>query len=205
MYRSPAAPPPSPTSPWLANRRRALFVHAGGHRNAHSTRGAHTAVAHAAGARVLDDGTVALATFTGGGGHHLAEHGAYDLLHESLSVAVGTGAGCAPPWAPEPPHSWHRENVLILTCAVPPNTAVFKSMDAEPRHRGRAGYAAPGPAEPPPNAEPKNVENTSLISPKPAPEKPPAPPRSGRSGRLPNHTYGVCPDWTAHRRRCSLP
>ena len=68
-----------------------VVVDAGGHGNAHGTRGAHTAVAHAAGARVLDDGTVALATFTGGGGHHLAEHGAHDLLHESLSVAVGAG------------------------------------------------------------------------------------------------------------------
>ena len=108
-----------------------VVVDAGGHGNAHGTRGAHTAVAHAAGARVLDDGTVA----------SQRSQGAEVIIWPSMVRTTfcmnpcpwqsGQVTGCAPPWAPEPPHSWHRENVLILTCAVPPNTAVFKSMDAE--------------------------------------------------------------------------
>ena len=50
---------------------------------------------------------------------------------------------------------------MILTCAVPPNTAVFKSMEAEASASRPGCVRGTGPCEPPPNAEPKNVENTS--------------------------------------------
>ena len=175
MYRSPAAPPPSPTSPWLAKRRRALSL---------MPAGTVTPTVRVVRTRPwpmqLGHGFLMMVPWPS-----QRSQGAEVIIWPSMVRTTfcmnpcpwqsGQVTGCAPPWAPEPPHSWHRENVLILTCAVPPNTAVFKSMDAEAKASRPGWVRGTGPCEPPPNAEPKNVENTSLISPKPAPEKPPAP------------------------------
>ena len=129
--QSPAAPPPSPTSPWLANRRRALSL---------MPAGTVTPTVRVVRTRPwpmqLGHGFWMMVPWPS-----QRSQGAEVIIWPSMVRTTfcmnpcpwqsGQVTGCAPPWAPEPPHSWHRENVLILTCAVPPNTAVFKSMDAE--------------------------------------------------------------------------
>ena len=95
----------------------------------------------------------------------------------------GQVTGWAPPTAPEPPHSWHRPNVLIFTCAVPPNTTVFRSTDALASESRPGWVRGIGPWPPPPNAPPKNWPKISPMSPIPNP--PPNPPALGLFGSTP--------------------